>query len=462
MKTYDIIIIGSGPGGYAAALRASKEGKRTAVVEDRQLGGTCLHRGCIPSKTMLQHAEILQQVETAAEWGVQTGDISFSYPQMLRRKEKVVTQLESGIKGLMKNGNIDVIQGRGRVNDKKEVMIETENGAQQLQAASVIAATGTTPLVPPVKGLKETAHFTSDSIFEKKELPASLLIVGGGIVGVEYACLFASLHVDVTIIEMKDEILVEEDADAAAVLRRSLEKLGVTIETKAALEEIQSAENGLVTAAYTDRGGTKLEIAADEVLVTAGRKPNTSALAQTSVQYDNGFVRVNENMETNVPGIYTIGDLASGGWKLAHAASAEGVTAVEHICGLKPSMHTALIPRCIYTFPEIAAVGMTEKQAEASGCHYKTETIPFQGSGKAMAMGESEGFTKIIAEQKHGEILGVVMVGPHVTEMIGEPAAYMHLEGTVEELASMVHPHPTLLENLYEAANAWLGKGIHH
>ncbi|MGY4689587.1 dihydrolipoyl dehydrogenase [Salibacterium sp. K-3] len=462
MHKYDIIIIGSGPGGYTAALRAANEGKKTAVVEDRKIGGTCLHRGCIPSKTMLQHAEVLHQVENSAAWGIETGNVSFSYAAMLERKEQVVSQLEAGIKALMKKGKIDVFFGRGSVNNEKEVTVEKEGQNEYLQAPAVIAAAGTSPFVPPVSGLRETAHFTSDTIFEKKELPSSVLIVGGGIVGVEYACLFAGLHVDVTIVEMQEDILTGEDKDAAAMLRSSLEKQGVTVETNAALDGIQTGKEGALTAVYTRSDDTRKEIEIHDVLVTAGRKPNNALLEETSVQYEDGFVQVNENMETNVPGLYTIGDLAAGGWKLAHAASAEGISAVEHAFGLKPSVHTSLIPRCVYTFPEIAAVGMTEEEARQRGYDYKTEVIPVQGNGRAMAMGASEGFTKIIVEKKHGEILGAVLAGPHVTEMIGEPAAYIHLEGTVEELASMVHPHPTLLENLYEAARSWIGKGIHH
>ncbi|MFD2705006.1 dihydrolipoyl dehydrogenase [Salibacterium lacus] len=462
MHTYDIIIIGSGPGGYTAALRAANEGKKTAIVEDLKIGGTCLHRGCIPSKTMLQHAEVLHQVEDSAAWGIETGDVSFSYTAMLERKEKVVSQLEAGITALMKKGKIDVFSGRGRVNNEKEVTVEKAGGTELLQAPHVIAAAGTSPFVPPVSGLREAAHFTSDTIFEKRELPSSLLIVGGGIVGVEYACLFAGLHVDVTMVEMQEDILTGEDKDAAALLRRSLEKQGVTVETSAALDDIQTKQEGAFTAVYTREDGSREEMGVDDVLVTAGRKPNNALLEDTSVQYEDGFVRVNENMETSVSGLYTIGDLAAGGWKLAHAASSEGITAVEHAFGLKSSIHTSPIPRCIYTFPEIAAVGMTEEEVQQRGYDYKTELIPLQGNGKAMAMGESDGFTKIIAEKKHGEILGAVLAGPHVTEMIGEPAAYIHLEGTVDELASMVHPHPTLLESFYEAARSWIGKGIHH
>ncbi|SFP81385.1 dihydrolipoyl dehydrogenase [Salibacterium halotolerans] len=462
MHKYDIIIIGSGPGGYVAALRAAKEGKKTAVVEDRGIGGTCLHRGCIPSKTMLQHAEVLHQVEQSAAWGIETGNVSFSYPSMLKQKETVVSQLEAGITALMKKGKIDVIHGFGTVNDNKEVTVEQKDENVTLHAPAVIAAAGTSPFVPPVKGLRETAHVTSDTIFEKTELPSSLLIVGGGVVGVEYACLFAGLHVDVTIVEMQQDILAGEDKDAAALLRNSLEKQGVTVETNAVLDDVDTGTENAVTARYTDKNGITKTEEVNDVLVTAGRRPNNSLLEETSVQYNDGFIQVNENMETRVPGLYVIGDLADGGWKLAHAASAEGISAVEHACGLQPSIHTSLIPRCIYTFPEIASVGMTEEEARKTGYDVKTEVIPMQGNGKAMAMGAKEGFTKIIADKKHGEILGAVLAGPHVTEMIGEAAAYIHLEGTIEELASMVHPHPTLLENLFEAAHSWLGREIHH
>ncbi|RSL30853.1 dihydrolipoyl dehydrogenase [Salibacterium salarium] len=461
MSSYDIVIIGSGPGGYIAAIRASKAGKKVAVVEERDLGGTCLHRGCIPSKTMLQHAEVLHQVENAAAWGIQTGETTFSFEKMLKRKEKIVSQLQNGISSLLKQGKIDVIQGLGQVTHPEEVVVDTSSGEKRLQTKKVIVATGTNPIIPPVKGLEDIHFDTSDSIFNLQELPSSLLIVGGGIVGVEYASLFSSLHVEVTIVEMNEDIIVEEDPDAAAILRQSLERQGVSIFTNTTLENVEENQ-GKITASYKNNDGESGQVLTDHVLIAAGRKPNVTALQNSSVAYEAGFIKVDENMQTNIPGIYTIGDLASGGWKLAHAASAEGITAAEHASGIQPTINKNLIPRCIYTSPEIAAVGLTEKEAKQQGYNYKIETVPFQGNGKAMAMGETEGLTKIIIDKKFGEILGVMLIGPHVTEMIGEPTAFMHLEGTVEELAAMVHPHPTLSENLFEAANAWLEKGIHH
>jgi dihydrolipoamide dehydrogenase len=459
MDRYDVVVIGGGPGGYVAAIRASQLGCTVALVESEHLGGTCLNRGCIPSKTLLRHAEVIEQIEQAKSWGIETGSLTFSFEKMMKRKDKVIQTLRSGITGLLKKGNITFFNGQATVDEKKCVSIDFGSEKKVIQAGKVIIATGGKPFVPPISGVEKVDFHTSDTIFQLTEIPKSIVIVGGGVIGVEFASIFASLHVDVTIVEMGDRIVPSEDPDVSQLLHKILNNKNIRVLTNKKVESI-SQQDKLKRVLIESKDGVKEQIECEEVLIAVGRKPNLSAIEKLPIQMDGPFVEVNKSLETNIDGIYAVGDI-TGGWQLAHVASAEGLVAAENAAGHKKEMDYKVIPRCIYTAPEIASVGMSEKQASQNNIPYRVEKYALLGNGKAVAMDDTQGFVKIIVEDQYGEILGVVMMGAHVTEMISQASAFIYLEGTVDELAKMIQPHPALSEMLFEVANSWLGRGVH-
>ncbi|OCA87782.1 dihydrolipoyl dehydrogenase [Bacillus sp. FJAT-27225] len=448
--SYEIVVIGGGPGGYVAALHAAELGKKTALIEADHLGGTCLNRGCIPSKTYLKHSEVIDQIEKAREWGIETGPLTLSFEKMRNRKDDVIQRLRSGIAFLMKKGKIDVYNGYGTLAKDGTVRVKTETGEETLQAGKVIVATGSTPAVPPIPGLESVQYDTSDTIFDLADIPKKVIIIGGGVIGVEFATIFASLKAEVTVVEAADRIIPTEDAEASKFLAGVLKKKGVKLHTSSTVQKVQEA-NGAKKVICSDAKGNELVLEADILLVSTGRRPNLSATKDLNLAQNGPFIQVNEKMETSMENVYAVGDVI-GGWQLAHAASAEGVVAVNNAAGIEDHMDYKVMPRCIYTLPEIASVGLSEEEAKKQGMEVRVEKFDFAGSGKALSAGEPQGFTKVIYEEKYGEIIGVVMVGSHVTEMISEASAFMYLEGTVEEAAKMVHPHPTISETFFEAA----------
>jgi dihydrolipoamide dehydrogenase len=460
VKKYDIVVIGGGPGGYVAALRAAQHGMKVALVEAHDLGGTCLNRGCIPSKTLLRHSEIIESIEKAKSWGIETGPVTLSLKKMLERKDQVIHKLRNGISYLLKKGKIDLLNGYGEVKKDGKIVVKTEGKEQTISTEKIIIATGSSPVIPAIPGLDQDSYYTSDTIFNIEKIPGSMVIVGGGIIGVEFACIFSSLQVPVTIVEMGDRIVPSEDKDASRALSQSLKEKGVTVLTNAKVKEIMSSEGKQSVQVETGNGKTE-SIECDALLLSVGRKPNTSCFAELNLEMNGPFVKVDREMKSSLPSVYAVGDVV-GGWQLAHVASAEGLIAAANASGEKEEVDYKVVPRCVYTSPEIASVGFTEEEAKKQGLSYKVVKIDHAGNSKALALDEKEGFVKLIADTKYGEILGVTMVGPHVTEMIAEPSAFIQLEGTVDELASMIHPHPTVSESVYEAAASWLGKGIHH
>lgn len=459
MQTYDIAVIGGGPAGYVAAIRASKEGKRVALIEADFVGGTCLNRGCIPSKTLLHSAGVIDQIRKASSWGIETGEVTVSLEKMMARKNQVITRLRTGITSLLKAGKIDLFQGFGEVNADKSIRVQIGEEVQTIQAGSIILATGSTPAVPPIPGLADVPFHTSDTIFDIEQVPESIAILGGGFIGVEFACIFASLGAKVTIVEMADRLIPLEDADASGVLSKSLRSKGVTLGTGLKVTSVTHTSEGIKVNAENTKGDTQT-VSCEALLVAVGRKPNLSAFSQLKLELSGPFVKVDEFLETSVPGIFAAGDVI-GGWQLAHAASAEGQTAAINAAGGREKVNDRAVPRCIYTHPEISSVGLSEEEAKARGYAVKTSVYQHNGNGKALASDESGGFTKLIAEETYGEVLGIVMVGPHVTEMIAAGTAFLSLEATVDDVAEMIYPHPTVSESLMEVAAKWLGKGIH-
>ena len=458
MQKFDVAIVGGGPGGYVAAIRAAKQGLNVALVEGRDLGGTCLNRGCIPSKTLLKHAEVLDQIKNAQAFGITVNDVSYSIEAMVKRKNTVVNTLKNGIKGLLKQNKIKVFEGYGVVSENKTIIISLANENTTILAENIILATGSKPFVPPLPGLDEVSYHTSDTIFDIEEVPSKLVIVGGGVIGLEIGCIFNRLGTEVEVVEMAESIIPNEDEDATKFLTKQLKKSGISIHTGTKITGFKP--NNGKTIVEMEKKSKKQMIETDNVLVAVGREPNVTGIEDLPIAFEGKFVDVNQSMETSISGIYAIGDLV-GGYQLAHAASEEGIRAVKHIVGQE--VHgEAIIPRCVYSFPEIASVGLTETEAKKAGYQVKVKKVDLAANGKAITANENNGFMKIIADEKYGEILGVVMVGAHVTEMISAGTAFMHLEGTVEEIESMVFPHPTVSEALFETAAAWMGNGIHY
>ncbi|HEX7057158.1 MAG TPA: dihydrolipoyl dehydrogenase [Bacilli bacterium] len=449
MKTFDVVVIGGGPGGYVAAIEAAKHGLTVALVEKDQLGGTCLNRGCIPSKTLLRFAEAAELIAKAEKWGIHAGKPEFDVGKMMAQKNQVIERLRGGVASLLRAGKIEHVRGLGTVRPDRTILVNQDGTEVILQARNVILATGSVPSLPPIKGLEQAKVQTSDTIFDMERIVKSLVIVGGGVIGVEFACIYSAFGAEVTLVEMAERLIPSEDADAARVLTQALKKNRVRIITGAKVEEVR--ENGGQKEVLVQTGQSTQTLVAEEILVASGRKANWNGLEQLDLPKNRNVVQVNEYLETGIKGIYAVGDLI-GGWQLAHVASAEGTVAAANIAGKRRKMNYRVVPRCIYSHPEIASVGISLEEANRQGYKARTEVFRLSANGKALAMDETDGFVKLIVDEKYGEVLGAVMVGPHVTEMISEVSAFIALEGTIEEMASMIHPHPTISESLMEAA----------
>ncbi|WP_191090715.1 dihydrolipoyl dehydrogenase [Niallia endozanthoxylica] len=449
MKEFDLVVIGAGPGGYVSAIRAAQLGKKVAIVERKKLGGTCLNVGCIPSKALLKHSEMVEEIQKANSWGIKTGELSIDFPKLMKRKDQVVQTLTSGVDHLLKKNKITFFQGDATVTEDRVVSV----GNDKIKGRDILLATGSKPFIPPIKGLDRVNYLTTDSFFDLKECPKSMVIIGGGVISVELAFAMAPLGTKVTIIEVAPDILLTEDLDARKIIKKHLQRKKVQTIIKA---EIREVKQGKIILADQ-------EIPYDTLLVATGRTPNIEVAKDLNLKMDasNKFVAVNDFYETSKKHVYAVGDLI-GGYQLAHAASAEGLIAVQAMNGEKPqSLDQTEIPRCVYTHPEIASFGLNEEQAINAGYDVKISTSSLAGNAKAIAMGETEGFIKIISDHRYDEILGAVIVGANATELIGEILSMKHSEGTMNELASMVHAHPAISEAIGENANALFKQAIH-
>ena len=455
-KHFDIVVIGAGPGGYVAALKAAQMGATTALIEQGHLGGTCLNVGCIPSKALLASAELLHTIKGASALGVKVaGEVSFDWSAIQGRKDKVLTTLRGGIKSLLAARKVTVLQGRGRLNGTGRIIVEGKSGKDEITASKIILATGSLPARIPGWPTDPEKVCTSDESLHWKSLPARLLIVGGGVIGCEFACMMREFGVEVTVVELMPRLLPELDESLAEPLQKAFVKRGIACFTGTKVETLTA--DSVVKAQLSN--GKSIE--ADRVLLSIGRRPNTTELGLETVGLatDRGFVRVDDHMETPVKGLYCIGD-ANGRCLLAHAASAQGVTAVEHARGHGQAL-TAPIPAAVYTYPEIGAVGMTQAQAAKAGLPVAIGAFPLAALGKAIAVGHTEGFVKVIRHRETGALLGVHMIGHNATECIASAAALLHRKVTVKELAEVVYAHPTLSESIKEAAEDALGMALH-
>lgn len=459
---YDIAVIGAGPGGYVAAIRASQLGASVAIVEKQYLGGTCLNVGCIPSKAMLHIAEVLHTVTSMGELGITLQQApTLDMSKVVSFTGKVVRQMTNGIKMLMKSNGVDVYDGLGTVDASRSVTVTRDDGSrQQFSAEIIILATGSVPFIPPFPGVDGRNVINSDTCWNLPKLPESIICVGGGVIGVELACMFNGLGSQVTLVEMLPHILAPVDNEIRSLLARTLVKRGITIETNANVGSIADEGDLKKVTASTPQGGKSFT--GEYVLMAVSRRSNTSGLERLMEQgldNDRGRVKVNTKMETNLPNIYAIGDLVHGAG-LAHVASTEGEVAVENAMGLSLEMNYNVIPNPIYTFPEIAFVGLTEAQAREKDPNVRVERFPWAANGKAVGSASSEGFTKIILGENN-EIVGAHIIGSDATNLITEYSLAMQHGFTADSIIETIHPHPTLSEGLREAVLAAEGRPIH-
>ncbi|MFH1003001.1 MAG: dihydrolipoyl dehydrogenase [Chloroflexota bacterium] len=452
-----LIIIGGGVAGYVAAIRAAQLGGQVTLVEKDALGGTCLNRGCIPTKALLQSAAVLWQTKRAADFGVKVSPPTLDFGTVARRKDAIVQQLVAGVTTLMKKNKVRVIKGSGTIVAPGRVKVDS---GEEISGDAILVATGSRPATVPIPGVDQPGVITSDQALALTELPASVVIIGGGVIGLEFAQLWHRLGVKVTVVEMMPQVLPNEDSEVAKMLEALLTDEGIAIFTGARVNAIKTASSGQVVA-FTSQDEAR-EVTAERVMVAVGRRPNSDnlGLEALGVSLEKGNIVVDEYLATGVAGVYAAGDVL-GGIMLAHKAMADGRVAAQNALGSPTEADYRAVPRCVYTSPEVAAVGLTESQAKAKYPRVQVGRFPFKANGKALILGESEGMVKVIADAEYGELLGVAILGPHATDLIAEATLGISLEATFKDLAGAIHAHPTLAEAVMEAALAVEGGAVH-
>jgi dihydrolipoamide dehydrogenase len=463
-EQFDVTVIGSGPGGYVAAIRGAQLGLKVALVEkDKRLGGTCTLRGCIPTKQLLMSAHIYEQVQHAADFGVKASDIQLAFADVQKRKDKVVTKNSKGIEFLMKKNKITVFKGTGKLALPGKVTVTGEDGqAQEITTRNIVIATGS--VVRPIPGFETDGVrvVNSDHILELKDVPKSLIVMGAGAVGVEFASVYSRFGCETTIVELLPHLLPLEDEEVSVELEKAFRKRGLKYSVGTRLEKMEKTDAGVVVTGKNAKG-EDVRLEAEMLLVAVGRMPYLEGLGLegTKIKVERGAVQVDEYCRTSEPNVYAIGDVIPTPW-LAHLASKEGILVMEQIAGQQPHpINLRHVPSCTYCDPEVASVGLTEAAARKEGYDVKVGKFPFSASGKARILGEEEGFVKVVSETKYDELLGVHIIGPHATELIAEAGVALQLESTAEELGRTIFAHPTISEAVMEAAEGVHGLTIH-
>jgi dihydrolipoamide dehydrogenase len=451
---YDVAIIGSGPGGYVAAIRAGELGLKTVVVEkDPFLGGTCLHIGCIPTKVLLHHADVYDHFKNAAELGFEVSGLKINWANILARKSKIVNKHAKGIEFLFKKNKVDWVQGWGKYDGPGRVLVEKDGKTSLIEANNVLLVSGSEAKSLPGIEPDHKTIVTNRSILELPAIPKTLIIIGAGAVGVEFASIFNSFGTEVTILEALPRVVPVEDEEISAELEKSFKKKNINVQTNCKVDSVKTDAKG-VTVSFKDKDGKAQTLQAEKLLLAVGRKAMTDGcgLEKSKAKVDRGFVQVNELMQTDEPNLYAIGDIVAGMPQLAHAAMMEGIVAVTHIAG-KPAqpIRKTRIPNATYCEPQIGSIGLTEKQARDAGYAVKLGKFPFLGNSKATILGNHGGFIKVVTDEKHGEVLGIHIIGPLATEILSEAAAVLNLEGTIDDMMHMIHAHPTVWEAMGDA-----------
>lgn len=456
MSVFDVGIIGGGPGGYVAAIKAAQLGGSVCLIEKSEWGGTCLNRGCIPTKTLYSVAHLAEQVHNTQILNIQNASVDYS--KTIEHKTQVIDKLKGGIAQLLKANKIQTFKGTATLADKNTIAIEESDGtSEQISAKNVIIATGSEPADLPTFEIDEIDVLTTTGILNLTEIPESLLIVGGGVSGCEFASIFTALGCDVTVVELLPTILATEDVQVIRHIQLFMKRKGIKFHTEANITHISKSESGVIATLESGE-----ELTPQKLLVSIGRRFNSDGLGleNVGVRTENGKILVNEKMETNVPGIYAVGDVASR-YLLAHVASAEGKVAAENCMGRTTEMDYQVIPWCVFTLPEIGHVGMTEKEATDEGYEVKVGRFPYGASGMALGMSESDGFVKTVADADSGDILGAHIVGAHASTLIHEAAVAVRVGASAKDIAHTVHAHPTLSEMVMESAEAAYDRAIH-
>lgn len=460
----DLVVIGGGPGGYVAAIRAAKLGASVCVIEKGKVGGTCLNRGCIPTKVLNRNAELVNTLKEIDKFGINVDNYSIDVDKIQERKTTIINQLVSGIDQLLKANKIEVLSGTGTfskvTNNEKHIIVSLNNGETcDITAKNVIIATGSKPVIPPIQGADEKGIFTSEDILNFSHIPKTLAIVGGGVIGMEIACIFNALGSKVSVLEFLPGILVQLDTDITKRLTVSLKKRGIEINTSVKVTKIEKNENQYTVYGEGKKG--EISVDAENLLICTGRAPVTEGLGLEAigVEFDRKGIRVDSNYMTNIDGIYAIGDV-NGEIMLAHAAEHQGVTTAEHIMGINNlKNYNTVVPGCVFVFPEVAYVGITEQEAKEKGLDYKTSKFMFGANGKALALGEGEGFVKVISY--NNIIIGVHIMGPHASDLIHEGALAITNRMDIDSIKNTIHAHPTLSEAFAEATLGLNGEAIH-
>jgi dihydrolipoamide dehydrogenase len=462
VSDFDIIVIGAGPGGYVAAIRASQLGLKTAIIERESVGGVCLNWGCIPSKALLRNAEVLNLIHSADKYGITFDNLSYDFGVAIDRSREVVNKLTSGVEYLLKKNNVEHISGSAVFETSNSLTITTESGeARSITGDNILIATGARQREIPSMPIDHSIVMNSRDALDSKTIPNRVLIVGGGATGAEFAHIYNSYGSNVTIVELEDRIVPNEDKEISQVLTKSFTDNGINLFSSSSVDSIET--NADFAIVNIDKNGEKSKIECDRVLVAVGVQANTDnlGLEDIGLETDRGFIPVDGNMNTSIPNIFAIGDV-TGKMLLAHVASAQGVTAIEHIAGLNPpELDYSIMPRAIYCEPQIASFGLTEEQAKDQGIDINIGKFPFSASGKAIALDKTDGIVKLVVDQEIGEIIGAHMIGSEVTELLAELSMTKMLEGTTTELGWLVHPHPTISEIIKEAALDTTGEAIH-
>lgn len=461
---FDVVIIGGGPGGYVGAIKAAQNGLKTAVVEkDKALGGTCLHRGCIPTKALLENAEIYENILHSKEFGISVENMKLDVEAVQKRKNKIITKNAKGIDFLMKKNKITVFNGFGRLAGPGRVEVESSNGKQIVETRNIVLATGSVPKSLPGLEIDGKRVINSDHILELNYIPKSIVILGAGAVGVEFASIFHRFGSKITLVEYMPHILPYEDEEIGKELEKILKKQGMTVLAGTGYDSVKVNKDSVEVTVKNVASGEKSAHTAELLLVATGRRPVTEGIGieQTAIKTDRGFVLVDEYCRTAEPNVYAIGDIIPTP-QLAHVAWAEGILAADHIAGKEcHKVNYRLVPSCTYCEPEVASVGLSERKAKELGYEVKVGKFPFSPIGKAAILGKTEGFVKVVADAKYDEVLGVHAIGPRVTELIAEAGIALRGEFTSEEIGLTMHAHPTLSEILQEAAHAVHGKALH-
>lgn len=455
--SWDLIVIGGGPGGYTAAIRAAQLGLRTALVERDAVGGTCLNRGCIPTKALIHAAERYEEMQECAAFGLGAEGVSFDYPAMCARRDQVVGQLREGVERLLKGNKVERITGTARILGPGRVQV----GEEVLEGTNILVAVGARPALPPVPGLDLPGVLTSDDLLTGAAFYRRLAIIGGGVIGMEFAGLYQALGAEVTVLEALDRILPTLDRELSQNLSMLMKKKGVRLCAGARVERVERGPDGLVCT-YTVKDRTET-VTADAVLVATGRRANTDGLCAPEVDLglERGAIPVDDRFQTCVPGIYAIGDAVKGSIQLAHAAAAQGINAVSILAGKEPPMDLSVVPSCVYVRPEMASVGRTEAQCKEAGIPVKTAKYLTGSNGRSLIAGAGRGFIKVVYDGESGVILGAQLLCERATDLVGEFASAVSRGETLEDMARVIRAHPTFAEAVGEAAEAGLGLSIH-